>query len=81
MTKAELRSKVLSLSAEDRAALAHDLIVSLDADAADPHADALWVAEIDRRAYDVAEGKKVALVDADEVHADAAKRLRARTGR
>jgi hypothetical protein len=55
-------------------------IASLDAEDADPHADALWATEIDRRARDVADGK-VALVDADEVHAEAARRLRARAGR
>jgi len=42
MTMAELRSSVLSLPTEERAALAHDLIASLDAEAADPCADALW---------------------------------------
>jgi putative addiction module component (TIGR02574 family) len=72
MTTAELRSSVLRLPIEERAALAHDLIASLDADEADPNADALWATEIERRAQDVAEGK-VALVDADEVHAEAAR--------
>jgi putative addiction module component (TIGR02574 family) len=68
------------LPTEERAALAHDLIASLDSEAADPNADSLWATEIDRRAREVAEGK-VALVDADEVHAEAARRLRARAGR
>jgi putative addiction module component (TIGR02574 family) len=80
MTTAELRSCVLGLPTEERAALAHDLIASLDAQDADPNADALWTGEIERRAREVADGK-VALVDADEVHAEAAKRLRARAGR
>jgi putative addiction module component (TIGR02574 family) len=80
MTTAELRANVLSLPTEDRAALAHDLIASLDTEDADPQADALWAAEIERRAQDVVDGK-VALVDADEVHAEAARRLRARAGR
>ena len=80
MTAAELRCSVLSLPTEDRAALAHDLIASLDADDADPHADALWATEIERRAREVAEGN-VALVDAIEVHAEAARSLRARAGR
>jgi putative addiction module component (TIGR02574 family) len=80
MTMAELRSNVLSLPTEERAALAHDLIASLDGEAADPNADSLWATEIDRRAHEVAEGK-VTLVDADEVHAEAARRLRARAGR
>ena len=77
MTTAELRSSVLSLPTEERAALAHDLIASLDAEDADPNAESLWATEIERRAREVAEGK-VALVDADEVHAEAARRLRAR---
>jgi len=80
MTMAELRSSVLSLPTEERAALAHDLIAILDADYADPNADALWATEIERRVHEVADGK-VALVDADEVHAEAARRLRARSGR
>ena len=80
MTTSELRSSVLSLPAEERAALAHDLIASLDAEDAAPNADALWATEIDRRAHEVAEDK-VALVDADDVHAEAARRLRARAGR
>ena len=58
----------------------NDLLASLDSEDADPHADALWTTEIERRARDVADGK-VILVDADEVHAEAARRLRARAGR
>ena len=80
MTTVELRSSVLSLPTEERAALAHDLIASLDAENADPISNSLWATEIERRARDVADGK-VALVDADEVHAEAARRLRARAGR
>ena len=80
MTTAELRSSVLRLPTDERAALAHDLIASLDGEGADPNADALWAAEIERRAREVTNGK-VALVDADEVHAEAARRLRARAGR
>ncbi len=80
MTTAELRSSVLSLPTEERAALARDLIASLDAEAADLNADSLWATEIDHRAREVADGK-VALVDADEVHAEAARRLRALAGR
>ncbi len=57
-----------------------DLIASLDAEDADPNADSLWATEIDRRSREVAEGK-VTLVDADEVHAEAARRLRARAAR
>lgn len=80
MTVAELHSMALNLPAEERAALAHDLIASLDAEGADPHAGALWATEIEPRARDVADGK-VELVDADEVHVEVARRLRTRDGR
>jgi predicted kinase len=49
-------------------------------DEIDPRAEELWTAEIERRAREVAEGK-VTLIDADEVHAEAARRLRAWAGR
>jgi hypothetical protein len=49
-------------------------------DDVEPQAKELWATEIDRRAREVADGK-VALVDAEEVHAEAARRLRARAGR
>ena len=80
MTTTEIRASALNLPAPERAALAHDLIASLDAEDVDPRTDTLWAAEIERRAREVADGK-VALIDADEVHAEIAQRLRARTGR
>lgn len=43
-----------------------------------PQVKRLWAAEIARRAREVAEGK-VTLVDADEVHAEAAEHLRRRS--
>jgi DNA-binding helix-hairpin-helix protein with protein kinase domain len=46
-------------------------------DEVEPQTVALWTAEIDRRAREVADGK-VVLVDADDVHAEAARRLHAR---
>ena len=46
--------------------------------ATDPQAESLWATEIERRAREVLDGK-VELVDADEVHAEIAERLR-RTG-
>jgi putative addiction module component (TIGR02574 family) len=75
MTAVEIRFIALNLPAAERAELAHDPIASLDAEDADPHADALWAAEVERRAREVADGK-VALIDADEVHAEIAERLR-----
>ena len=80
MTMVEIRVSALNRPATERAALARDLIASLDAEDADPRADSLWAAEIERRARDVADGK-VALVYADGVHAEIARSLRARTGR
>ena len=80
MTTIEIRASALNLPAPERAELAHDLIASLDAEDGDPRADALWAAEIERRAREVADGK-VALIDADEVHAEIAQRIRARTVR
>ena len=80
MTTIEIRASALNLPAPERAELAHDLIASLDAEDGDPRADALWAAEIERRAREVADGK-VTLIDADEVHAELTQRLRARTNR
>jgi putative addiction module component, TIGR02574 family len=80
MTTIEIRTSALNLPAPERAELAHDLIASLDAEDPDPRADTLWAAEIERRAREVADGK-VTLIDSDEVHAEIAQRLRARTGR
>jgi putative addiction module component (TIGR02574 family) len=80
MTTTEIRTSALSLPTAERAALARDLIASLDAEDADPGADGLWAAEIERRAKDVADGK-VPLIDAEEVHAEADRGLRTRAGR
>jgi len=80
MTTVEIRDSALNLPTTERAALAHDLIASLDAEDADPHADALWAAEIERRTREVADGK-IALIDADEVHAEIARSLRERIRR
>ncbi len=43
----------------------------------DLQAEALWAAEIERRAREVADGR-VALIDSDEVHAEIAQRLSGR---
>ena len=47
----------------------------MSAETADAQTESLWAAEIERRAREVADGK-VALIDADEVHAEIAERLR-----
>jgi hypothetical protein len=43
----------------------------------DPQFEALWAAEIERRAREVVD-RKVALIDADDVHAEIAERLSGR---
>ena len=80
MRPTEIRSSALGLPPEERAALAHDLIESLDADDANPRADELWAAEILRRGQEVLDGK-VDLVDSDTVHAEITRQLRSSGGR
>jgi putative addiction module component (TIGR02574 family) len=50
-----VRADALSLPSEERARLAHDLIVSLD-EAQDPGAADAWLAELERRAREVESG-------------------------
>lgn len=56
----DVRQLAFQLSAEDRAALASELIVSLDDGPPDPDAAALWAAEIERRAEAYARGEVTA---------------------
>lgn len=72
MTRAEIRSKALKMPRRDRARLAHELLLSLDAkDAEDPaEVEAAWADEITRRVDEVRE-KKVDLVDHRTVMASA----------
>jgi putative addiction module component (TIGR02574 family) len=72
MSSDHLRREALALPVDERAALAKDLLASLDGDA-DPGAEEAWIEEIDRRAQAVANGTAT-LVDWD----DAEKRIRAR---
>jgi putative addiction module component (TIGR02574 family) len=65
MSKEELETAVLSLPAEERARLAHTLIVSIDDDPAAGVEEA-WLLEVDRRAEEVVRGE-VELVPGDEV--------------
>jgi putative addiction module component (TIGR02574 family) len=67
----ELRSELLSLSAEDRHELADELYESLIAEPLDP----AWTQEIEQRVEDIAAGR-VELIDADEVHAELRAELR-----
>jgi putative addiction module component (TIGR02574 family) len=53
----DLLTDALKLSEKDRARLAHELLLSLDAGGPDPDAEEEWDQEIARRAKDVIEGK------------------------
>jgi putative addiction module component (TIGR02574 family) len=53
---AEKMAEIMALPQEDRAYLAHELIVSLDK-ASDPDAETEWNAVIDRRTREIEEGK------------------------
>ena len=52
----EVENKALGLSAEERAQLAHELIVSLD-DAVDKEVEIAWDAEIERRVKEIKSGE------------------------
>ena len=52
----EVARKVLNLPLEERAELAHELIVSID-DAIDKEAEAAWDTEIERRVKEIKSGK------------------------
>jgi putative addiction module component (TIGR02574 family) len=55
-TKEDLLSDVLRLPPEERAEVAHKLLLSLEEGAEDPEAQAEWSAELDRRAREVLDG-------------------------
>ena len=72
MSADELRREALALPVDERAALAKDLLLSLD-EGAEPGAEDAWGEELGRRAQAVADGTAT-LVD----WADAEKRISAR---
>ena len=51
-----IRDEALALPAEKRAALAHELLESLDDDESDPTAASAWVDVIEQRAREVEDG-------------------------
>ena len=53
----ELTNKAHALSTEERAALAHDLIASLDEVMGDNELEAAWNAEIEKRVKEIKSGK------------------------
>ena len=67
----ELSQRARTLSSEDRARLADELLASLD-DESDPEAEALWEKEIGRRVAEIRSGT-AKLVPADEVFAETAR--------
>ena len=71
----DLRQEALLLSREERAALARDLIESLDEPAA-ADADQAWLEEAERRASEVTSGA-AALEEWDAVRLRISKKLRA----
>ncbi len=76
MSTEDLRNAVLTLSAGERAKLAHDLLRSLDGPA-DSDVDAAWIEEIERRARELADGS-VQPVDWEVARERIARRLRER---
>ena len=68
----ELRSELLSLSAEDRRELADELYESLIVEPL----DTAWAQEIEQRVEDIV-ARRVELIDAEEVHAELRAELRA----
>ncbi|HZI07298.1 MAG TPA: addiction module protein [Archangium sp.] len=76
-TKDELLSDVLRLPPEQRAELAHKLLLSLEAGPEDQDAEAEWDQELERRAREVLDGT-VKTVPWKEVEARITRRLRQR---
>ena len=75
-TKDELLSDVLRLPPEERAEVAHKLLLSLDEGTEEPNAPSEWSVELERRAREVLDGR-VKTVPWEQVE----NRLGARLGR
>ena len=73
MNPKELREAALALTPEERAILAHELLRSLEAPP-DPGADEAWIAEIEKRARELADGSVVP-IDWDEARERIRRRL------
>jgi len=73
-TADDLLSDALQLPPEERARLAHELLLSLEEDGADSDAEAEWTRELERRAQEVIDGK-VELVSPDDARRQVAERL------
>jgi putative addiction module component (TIGR02574 family) len=70
----ELSARAKTLSAEDRARLAEELLESLDPEP-ESEVEAAWDREIERRVTEVESGT-VKLISAEEVHAEARSLIR-----
>jgi putative addiction module component (TIGR02574 family) len=70
----ELSARAKTLSAEDRAHLAEELLESLDQES-ESEVEAAWDREIERRVAEVESGT-VKLISAEEVHAEARRLIR-----
>lgn len=74
-TKEDLLSDVLRLPPEERAEVAHKLLLSLEEGAEDPEAHAEWSVELERRGREVLDGR-VKTVSWEQVE----ERIRTRLG-
>jgi putative addiction module component (TIGR02574 family) len=74
-TKDKLLTDVLQLSPEERAEVAHKLLLSLDEGPDDVNAEAAWSQELERRAEDIRQGR-VKTVPWEEVEARITGRLK-----
>lgn len=70
----QVLAAALDLPTEDRARIAHKLLLSLDVEQSEADATAAWTAELARRVQDVRTGA-VELADMDEVDAYVEQRL------
>ena len=70
----ELSARAKTLSAEDRARLAEELLESLDQEP-ESEVEAAWDREIERRVAEVESGT-AKLISAEEVHAEARRLIR-----
>ena len=73
-TADDLLSDALRLPPEERAWLAHELLLSLEATGADSDAETEWTRELERRAQEVIDGK-VELVSPDDARRQVTERL------
>ncbi|MFT3817453.1 MAG: addiction module protein [Rubrivivax sp.] len=70
----ELSARARTLSAEDRARLAEELLDSLD-DESDAEADLVWEREVERRVAEIESGS-IKLIASEDVHAEARRLIR-----